>query len=97
MSDSDPVERTQSGMELAQAQAQAHDTPSMEARVATLETLVSELESGFAALTNLVADRPQAPLPDPPVVRTERRNCPHCHKLAYTLPGRACGVCGKMP
>jgi hypothetical protein len=64
------------------------DTPSLERRVAYLESHVADLITQVASLTNLAKyiDVPKA---------GGQKNCPHCHRKVMTRVGEPCPLCGR--
>jgi hypothetical protein len=64
------------------------DTPSLERRVAHLETHVADLVTIVASLQNLSK---YIVIP-----RAGQRNCPHCSRRLSVPPGAKCPVCGKQ-
>ena len=63
------------------------DTPSLERRVAELESLVQDMLIKLRAVVNLTKDI------QPPTKGA--RNCPHCSRKVMVPPGANCSVCGK--
>lgn len=71
----------------------AHDTPTLEQRLAFLESQLAGFESEFLALKNIVKDnrerldqlRPKGP-----------GNCKKCGRRLLVKQGAACPVCGQI-
>ena len=65
-----------------------HDIPTVEQRLAFLESEVSELDRRMEALKNSLKTHLEGPRPG-------IRNCPHCGRRLNVASGVACTFCGK--
>ena len=70
-------------------QHEIHDVPTIEQRIANLESVVAQNDTDITTLFSMSKKLWKKVFPRAP------RNCKHCGRQVITPPGQACGVCGK--
>ncbi len=76
----------------AEAQANLHDTPTLEQRVANLESVTLQATIDLKTLTGRVKR-----VWDKVFQRTAPPNCKHCGRQVLVPRGQPCPLCGKKP
>ena len=70
-------------------QHEIHDVPTLEQRVANLESVVSQHDTDITTVFSTTKRLWNKVFPK------QARNCKHCGRQCLTPVGTACGVCGK--